>query len=99
MKIDRPSYESLSKTPSLLILNDVCLWEIFQWLDLDDFMNLASTKLRGVGNNSKRFKEINVHAGKRRERTISNEEFSNVLTVICDHVLAVQFSYTNQVHC
>lgn len=85
-----------TKEPSLLILNDDCLMEIFQRLDVLDFANLAKTcvRLRYVADivHVHHFKEIGVY---KKYDGLSREEFSDILSVIGIHLLSIEIYYQN----
>lgn len=92
-----------NERPSLLMINDDCLMQLFQWLELVDFVNLAVTcsRLRTVADfvSGCKFKEIDVKSGEYGEfscKSLSKSEFSNALAVIGEHVLGMVLSNANQ---
>lgn len=78
-----------SENPSLSILNEDCIRNIFKFLQLKDFLNLAKTcwRLLCVAGQYKKFKNINVVQCDSSPNT--EKQFSNVLSVIGEHVVSV----------
>lgn len=84
-----------SENPSLLILNDDCIGAIFKFLQLNDHVNLAETCSRVffVGQEfSKKYKNIQVYCADRGSY-ITEQEFSNSLSMIGEHVVSVCVSH------
>lgn len=94
--------EPLTEKPTLLILNDHCLLKVFQFLQLNDFVNLHNTchRLRDICTSvcALKYKKIVVDTGvygNNSRNKISKECFSKVLSVIGQHVLSVEIYYAN----
>lgn len=88
--------QSSSENPSILMLNDDCLSHIFKLIPLEDYVNLAETcsRLLRIGQNFlRKYKNIEVikwNDGREDGSSgISKQDFSNILSVIGDHVTSV----------
>lgn len=96
--------KTLGERSTLLILNDYCLMKIFEYVELTDYVNLYKTchRLRDVCDIvcSKKYKKIEL--GTRNydnysNKKISKQEFSDALSVIGRHVLAIEIGQARQV--
>lgn len=87
--------------PSLMILNDNCVIEIFKLLGLVDFVNLSSTctRMQHIANNVSRrkYNKIMVESnGLTTDTKITKEQYVRGFTQIGTHVLEVEIKEGNQ---
>lgn len=101
-KMVNPNNQMLTEGTPLLTLDDRCLIEISQYLELSDLMNLHKTcrRLKDVCASvcALRYNKVKVftqRVGSDYNEKITKQQFCNVLSVIGQHVLSVEINEAN----